>query len=48
MEKMKLYLRDIIEIAIFISIAIVLDKLLKIPFAPTGGSINLSMVPLLE
>ncbi len=47
MEKMKLYLKDIIEIAIFISIAIVLDKLLKIPFAPTGGSINLSMVPLL-
>ena len=38
--------KDIAEIAIMCAIAIVLDKFVKIPFAPTGGSINLAMFPL--
>ena len=37
---------DIAEIAIMCALAIVLDKFVKIPFAPTGGSINLAMFPL--
>lgn len=37
---------DIVEIAMFIAIAIVLDQFLKIPLGATGGSINLSMVPI--
>lgn len=38
--------RDIAEIAIMCALAIVLDKFVKISFAPTGGSINLAMFPL--
>ena len=38
--------RDIAEIAILCSLAIVIDRFIKIPIASTGGSINLSMVPL--
>ena len=38
--------KDIAEIAILCAIAIVLDKFVRIPFAPTGGSINFSTFPL--
>ena len=38
--------RDIVEIAIFCALAIVLDTFVKIPLGPSG-SINLSMVPIL-
>lgn len=38
--------RDIAEIAIFSAIAILLDRFIKIPLGETGGSINLSMLPL--
>lgn len=42
----KFTIRDIVEIAMFCAIAVVLDTFVKIPFAPTGGSINIAMVPL--
>ena len=37
---------DMVEIAMLCALAIVLDRFLKIPLGPTGGSINLSMVPI--
>ncbi len=40
------YLRDFVEIALFCAIAIVLDRFVKIPLGATGGSLNLSVVPL--
>lgn len=44
---MKRYLiHDMVEMAMLIALAIVLDKFVKIPFAVTGGSINIAMVPL--
>ncbi|MFR1524887.1 MAG: ECF transporter S component [Bacilli bacterium] len=39
-------INDIAEIAILCSLAIVLDQFCKIPLGATGGSINLSMLPL--
>ncbi len=36
--------RDIVEIAIFCALAIVLDTFVKIPLGATGGSINISMI----
>ena len=38
--------KDMVEIAMFCALAVVLDKFLKIPLGPTGGSLNLSMVPI--
>lgn len=38
--------KDITEMAIFVAIALILDKI-KIPISITGGSLNLSMVPLI-
>lgn len=38
--------RDMVEIAMLCALAIVLDRFLKIPLGPTGGSLNLSMVPI--
>ena len=38
--------RDIAEIAIFCAIAIVLDRFIRIGVGATGGSINISMLPL--
>ena len=38
--------RDIIEIALFTSIAIVLDTFVKIPVSATGGSVNIATLPL--
>ena len=38
--------KDIAEITIFSALAIVLDRLIKIPVGITGGSINISLVPL--
>lgn len=38
--------KDIAEIAILSALAIVLDRVLKIPVGATGGSVNISMVPL--
>ena len=43
----KLDIKALVEIAIFSAIAIVLDKYIKIPIGATGGSINISMVPLI-
>ena len=37
---------DMVEIAMLCALAIVLDRFLKIPLGPTGGSINLSMFPI--
>ena len=37
---------DIVEIAMFVSIALILDNFLKIPLGASGGSINLSLLPL--
>jgi len=46
--KNKLFsIQDIVEISLLCGIAIVLDRFVKIPFAPTGGSINLSAIPLI-
>jgi len=42
----KFNVRDITEIAIFSSIAIILDRFIRIPFAATGGSINIALVPI--
>lgn len=39
-------IKDIAEIAILSAIAIIFDKLVKIPIGATGGSINLAMLPL--
>lgn len=38
--------KDIAEIAIFSALAIVLDRFVRIPLGATGGSVNISMVPL--
>ena len=38
--------KDIAEIAILSALAIVLDRLVRIPLGATGGSVNISMVPL--
>lgn len=38
--------RDIAEIAIFCAIAVVLDRFIRIGVGATGGSINISMLPL--
>lgn len=38
--------RDIAEISIFCALAIVLDRFVKIPLGPTGGSINIAVAPL--
>lgn len=38
--------KDIAEIAILSALAIVLDRVVRIPLGATGGSINISMVPL--
>ena len=38
--------KDIAEIAILSARAIVLDRVVRIPLGATGGSINISMVPL--
>lgn len=38
--------RDICEIAIMSALAIVLDRFVKIPIGSTGGSINISTLPL--
>lgn len=38
---------DMVEIAMLVSLSIVLDTFLKISIGATGGSINLSMLPLL-
>ena len=37
---------DIVEIAMFVAIALVLDNFLKIPLGASGGSINLAVLPL--
>ena len=37
---------DIVEIAMFVSIALILDNFLKIPLGASGGSINLALLPL--
>ena len=42
----KFSIRDITEIAIMCALAVVFDKLLKIPLGQTGGSINFATVPL--
>ena len=42
----KLSVRDIVEIALFCAIAVVLDTFVKIPLGVTGGSINIAMVPI--
>ena len=42
---MKITIKNICEISIYVALAIVLDNF-KIPISLTGGSINLSMVPL--
>ena len=39
--------KDMVEIAMFCALAIVLDRFLKIPLGPTGGSLNLAMVPIM-
>ena len=38
--------KDICEISVLCALAIVLDRFIKIPLGITGGSINISMVPL--
>lgn len=38
---------DIVEMAMLVSIAVVLDTFVKIPLGATGGSINVAMVPLI-
>ena len=42
----KFSVRDIAEIAVLCALAVVLDKFGKIPIGSTGGSINISTVPL--
>lgn len=42
----KFSVRDIVEIAVMCALAVVLDKFVKIPIGSTGGSINISAVPL--
>lgn len=39
--------KDIVEIAILCALAIVLDTFVKIPLGASGGSINISMFPIL-
>lgn len=39
--------KDIVEIAMLISLAVILDMFLKIKIGATGGSINLAMLPLM-
>ena len=39
--------KTIVEIALFCALAIVLDTFVKIPLGASGGSINVSMIPLL-
>ena len=39
-------IKDIAEIAIFSALAIVLDRVVRIPLGATGGSVNISLVPL--
>lgn len=41
-----LTVRDMIEISMLVAIAVILDTFLKVPFAATGGSINVAMLPL--
>jgi len=38
--------RDIVEIAIFIALAVVFDTFVKIPVSATGGSVNIATLPL--
>ena len=42
----KFNVHDMVEIAMLCALAIVLDRFLKIPLGPTGGSLNLSMLPI--
>lgn len=42
-----LNVHDIAEIAMLCGLAIVIDRFIKIPLGATGGSINLSMLPLI-
>ena len=46
-DKSLFSLYDIVEIAMLISLAVVLDTFIKIPIGITGGSINLAMLPLM-
>lgn len=46
MKKRLFSIRDVCEIAILIALALILDKV-KIRLGPTGGSFNLSCLPLL-
>lgn len=46
-EDFKFTVKDITEIAVLCAFAIVLDTFVKIPIFATGGSINISMIPLL-
>lgn len=46
-EKSMFSIYDIVEIAMLISFAVVLDLFVKIPIGATGGSINLAMLPLM-
>ena len=39
--------KDMVEIALFTAIAIILDRFVRIPISPTGGSANISAVPLM-
>ena len=38
---------DMVEIAMLVALAIILDQFLKISIGATGGSINLAALPLL-
>jgi len=47
MNKSKFVVRDIVEIAMLVAIAVVLDlDFLKFTVFPAGGSVGLTMVPL--
>ncbi len=40
-------IKDITEIAIMVALAIVIDRFVKIPIGSTGGSLNISAIPLM-
>jgi len=46
-ENLKMHVKDLVELAILVAVAIVFDTFIKIPIQIAGGSINFSAVPLI-
>lgn len=40
-------IKDMTEMALFVALAVVLDRFVKIPLGPTAGSLNISVAPLM-